>query len=229
MIKFSIGRNPDNDFIIDDMTVSGYHAHITFQDDGSIYIEDHSTNGTVINGSLLHKGVAQVNFGDNVLFAGTAPLEWSYLQQYWQQPQQQNQYYGKTTYTTPGQNPYAGAQATPQRPSSPKPQVSFGEAISLAFRNYATFSGRARRSELWWYALFNFLIGLIPGVNLLWALVTFLPTLALSVRRLHDTGRSGWFLLLYLVPLVGPILLLIWYCSDTVPGDNLYGPDPKYN
>ena len=89
--------------------------------------------------------------------------------------------------------------------------MSFGEAIKSVFSKYATFSGRARRSEYWYFFLFTFLVGIvasfIPIINLLWPLAIFIPTFAVSVRRLHDTGKSGWCLLL----LILPYLLLLGY------------------
>ena len=111
-------------------------------------------------------------------------------------------------------------------------------------QHYADFTGRARRSEYWYFALFNLIIsfvigftfGVIAGIldmpaldNLtyLWSLAVFIPSLAVSVRRLHDIGRSGWWLLLSLIPLVGSIILIIWCCFDSQPGANQYGSNPK--
>ena len=111
-------------------------------------------------------------------------------------------------------------------------------------QHYAEFNGRARRSEYWYFVLFNLVIsfvigftfGVIAGLldmpalaNLayLWSLAMFIPGLAVSVRRLHDIGRSGWCLLLSLIPLVGAIILIIWYCTDSQPGANQYGSNPK--
>ena len=117
--------------------------------------------------------------------------------------------------------------------------MGFADAVRHALSNYATFSGRARRSEYWWFSLFSALVG-IAGlvvdlvldtsfVNLLVTLALFLPGLAVSVRRLHDIGRSGWWLLIALVPLVGIILLLVWYCQDSQPQPNAHGPSPKHS
>ncbi len=85
--------------------------------------------------------------------------------------------------------------------------MSFGEAIKSVFSKYATFSGRARRSEFWYFVLFNFLvsfvIGLIPflsWVSGLWALAILIPSLAVTVRRFHDIGKSGWTYLYFLIP-----------------------------
>ncbi len=111
-------------------------------------------------------------------------------------------------------------------------------------QHYADFNGRARRSEYWYFVLFNLIIsfvigftfGVIAGIldmpalaNLayLWSLAVFIPGLAVSARRLHDIGRSGWWLLLSLIPLVGAIILIIWYCKDSQPGANQYGSNPK--
>ena len=111
-------------------------------------------------------------------------------------------------------------------------------------QHYADFNGRTRRSEYWYYTLFNFLIYIAcvvlalllaiatdtPGfiaLAYLWGLATLLPTIAVCVRRLHDTGKSGWFYLTVLIPLVGGILMLVWKCTDSELGHNGYGPNPK--
>lgn len=85
--------------------------------------------------------------------------------------------------------------------------MSFGEAIKSVFSKYATFSGRARRSEFWYFVLFNFLVsfvlGLIPFLSVvsgLWALAVLIPSLAVAVRRFHDIGKSGWTYLYLLIP-----------------------------
>ena len=111
-------------------------------------------------------------------------------------------------------------------------------------QHYADFTGRARRSEYWYFVLFNFIVSILIGLSLgviagllnvpalvylvyLWSLAVFIPSLAVSVRRLHDIGRSGWWLFLSLIPLVGAIILIIWYCTDSQPGANQYGSNPK--
>ena len=120
-------------------------------------------------------------------------------------------------------------------------QVTFGEAINKALaQNYCNFSGRASRSEFWWYVLFTailgFAIGLVLGifgagttvtslVQGFISLVLLLPSLGVSVRRLHDVDKSGWWVLISLIPLVDAIVLLIWYCKDSGPA-NQYGPVP---
>ena len=109
-------------------------------------------------------------------------------------------------------------------------------------KKYATFSGRARRKEYWMFVLVNCLVaaglGIIEAVMRggssdgailanLYLLAVLLPSLAVAARRLHDTNRSGWLLLISLIPLVGAIVLLIFLVEDSRPGDNKYGPNPK--
>ncbi len=117
----------------------------------------------------------------------------------------------------------------------------------MAFKKYAEFSGRARRSEYWYYALMNFIImmgvyvlfiaciiggvGILAGVFgfvvLAFVLATIIPSLAVLVRRLHDTGKSGWFYFVSFIPIAGPIWLLVLLVTDSQQGDNEYGPNPK--
>lgn len=106
-----------------------------------------------------------------------------------------------------------------------------------ALKKYAVFSGRARRKEYWMYALFVAIIEVVllviglaikaPVIVAVFYVAILLPSLGVSVRRLHDTGRSGWWLLFGIVPLAGPITLLVFTCSDSAPGANQYGPNPK--
>jgi len=111
------------------------------------------------------------------------------------------------------------------------PSVGFLGAIKLYFANYTNFSGRSRRSEYWWIILFvniiAFLLGfLLPEIAGIWTLVTFLPSLSLCIRRLHDTGHSGWYYFFCLIPIAGFFILLFWFCSDSTE-DNQWGPNPK--
>jgi uncharacterized membrane protein YhaH (DUF805 family) len=121
-------------------------------------------------------------------------------------------------------------------------------------KNYAVFSGRARRKEYWWFSLFNFIfilvlegIGLfiirphIHGLNLsivysltiayslyiIYILAVLIPGIAVTVRRLHDTNRSGWWCFIGLIPIVGDIILIVFFAMDSQPGENRYGPNPK--
>ena len=106
------------------------------------------------------------------------------------------------------------------------------------FQNYATFEGRARRKEYWMFALFNFIIafawGFVEGllgiggfISGLYGLVALLPGISVSVRRMHDIGKSGWWLWIGLIPLVGAIVLLVFACTEGTRGPHMYGDDPK--
>ncbi len=105
-------------------------------------------------------------------------------------------------------------------------------------KKYAVFSGRARRKEYWYFFLFNMIISFVLGLignwvgihtvlSGLYSLAVLLPSLGVSIRRLHDTGRNGWWLLIGLIPLIGAIILLIYMVSDSQEGTNQYGPSPK--
>ncbi len=109
--------------------------------------------------------------------------------------------------------------------------MSFDQAIRSAFKNYADFNGRACRSEYWYLVLFYALMSALTltplwPLGLVLGLAVMLPLLAAACRRLHDTGRSGWYLLVGLAPAVGPIILLIWLCEPGQPGSNQYGAAP---
>ena len=105
-------------------------------------------------------------------------------------------------------------------------------------KKYVEFTGRARRMEYWMFFLINFIITIAiavieaavgsPGIlHLIYALAVFLPALGVAVRRLHDTGRTGWWLLILLIPVIGPIVILVFFVLDSDEGDNMYGPNPK--
>lgn len=106
-----------------------------------------------------------------------------------------------------------------------------------AFKKFAQFEGRSRRKEYWMFLLFNLIfavvlaaIGYVINSTILsniYALIVLVPSLALTVRRLHDVGKSGWFLFIALIPLVGAIWLIVLYCTNGQPGENKYGPNPK--
>ena len=114
-----------------------------------------------------------------------------------------------------------------------------------ALKKYAVFSGRARRKEYWYFALFSLLIAIVlaiiegivgnldaeTGVGLfgdIYLLAILIPSIAVAVRRLHDTDRSGWWLLIALIPLIGPIVIFVFMVQDSKPGENQYGSNSKY-
>jgi len=124
--------------------------------------------------------------------------------------------------------------------------------MMLPLRRYAEFSGRSRRKEYWMFWLLNMLIGLFVGLVFLigyyadmsqtdmdtylmpvvylvclWSLATLIPGFAVTIRRLHDTDRSGWAILFGLIPIIGGFMLLYFYVQDGTEGPNRFGPDPK--
>ena len=107
-----------------------------------------------------------------------------------------------------------------------------------ALKKYAVFDGRARRKEYWMFFLLYFIVIVIANVidvfaltmgiiNLIVSLGLFIPSLAVGVRRLHDIDRSGWWMLIVLIPLIGAIVLLVFFCKDGTNGSNRFGEDPK--
>jgi uncharacterized membrane protein YhaH (DUF805 family) len=122
--------------------------------------------------------------------------------------------------------------------------MSFIDAVKSVLSKYVGFTGRARRSEYWWFALFTILVSIVTSIldgalgldfegsttgliGLVASLALLLPSLAVGVRRLHDTDRTGWWLLIALVPLVGFIVLIVFFVLDSTPGTNRFGPNPK--
>ena len=136
--------------------------------------------------------------------------------------------------------------------------MNFIQSISTCMRKYVTFSGRATRSEFWWFYLFTVLVNLVATsqassfvpnlldgqdmtenessyflnnffflyLSTITSLILLLPSLAVAVRRLHDVGRSGWWILIAFT-VIGIIPLLVWYVTDTKDEENVYGPSPK--
>lgn len=107
-----------------------------------------------------------------------------------------------------------------------------------ALRKYAVFSGRARRKEYWMYTLFSCLIyaallvlaftsDVMAVLAALFGVASIVPTLSVTVRRLHDTGKSGWVFLIGFIPLIGAVILLVFTCTEGNMGRNVYGLDPK--
>jgi len=117
--------------------------------------------------------------------------------------------------------------------------MNFGEAIAAGFRNYVTFSGRAVRSEYWYWVLFAFIVGIVTGIldraiisesetgpiNLIANVILLLPSIAVGVRRLHDIDRTGWWYLIVFT-IIGIFVLIYWACQPGTAGPNRFGPDP---
>ena len=121
--------------------------------------------------------------------------------------------------------------------------MNFTQAIESVFNQYTGFSGRARRSEYWYFFLLTWIVGIAihlvvrllhmsdttqKVLTTVWELAVLLPSLAVSVRRLHDIGKSGWNILFGLIPIAGQIILLVFFLRDSQPGTNEYGTSEKY-
>ena len=132
---------------------------------------------------------------------------------------------------TPGPGPAMGGAA-----AMAEPAPDFMGAVRTCLSKYVTFAGRAGRPEFWWFFLFSIIVmvvatiidsfvnrGGIPVVQSLASLALFLPQLSVAVRRLHDTDRSGWAYFIILIPIVGIILLIMWFCQPGTPGQNRFG------
>jgi uncharacterized membrane protein YhaH (DUF805 family) len=122
--------------------------------------------------------------------------------------------------------------------------MSFPDAVKICLSKYVDFKGRARRSEYWWFALFTVLVSIVASIldailgtdyggstsggviNTIATLALLLPGIAVGIRRLHDTSRVGWWILIGLIPFIGWIILIVFYVQDSHP-DNQYGPSPK--
>ena len=113
--------------------------------------------------------------------------------------------------------------------------MGFVDSVKSGFTRYVDFRGRSSRSEYWWFLLFYIIVIIalsildISGAGVLVAvgyLALLLPTIAVQVRRLHDIDRSGWWILLSFVPIVGAIVLLVWFCTKGSYGSNRFGQDP---
>lgn len=109
--------------------------------------------------------------------------------------------------------------------------MSFSDAIKICFQKYMDFNGRAKRPEFWWFALFCVVVSLALGMvssalSTLFSLATLLPSLAVGARRLHDTNRSGWLQLLWIIPLIGWIIMIVFLAQQGSSEDNQYGSSP---
>lgn len=116
--------------------------------------------------------------------------------------------------------------------------MGFADAVKTVFSRYATFSGRAGRPEFWFFALFCFIVNIVIGIigmfadtvstilSIIFALGTIIPSIAVGARRLHDTDRSGWWQLIGIVPIVGIIVLIVFYVLKGTDGANRFGAGP---
>lgn len=243
---YRIGRASDNDVVYPEPMVSGHHAVIEYDADRNrMMLTDISMNGTYVNGRKIHHESCPVTLEDRIVLPGGVSFDWSRIIKNVKRTVPMDSF-GTTPMDRVDLQPRyrdsgplrrgSGDGGFGQRSGAgqyggPSPSMSFGAAVSSVFSHYADFSGRARRSEYWWFSLFTFIVGCVimwvPVLPILWSLGIFIPSLAVCVRRLHDIGKSGWNMLFMLIPLVGAVLLIIWFCKDGDNGVNEYGSDPK--
>ncbi len=241
MNKITIGRDTGCDIVIQDpeKIVSRTHAELELHGEG-YYYHDLSANGSVVNGRMIKGEKVFVTAGSSVKLAGKFPLPWDKV----------------TAMMTPAiMNNRTNYKNDVESYSSSAYYKNKGiiEWYLDVFRKYAVFSGRSRRKEYWSFILINWIIGLVyvgmlfigayissrdgsvfNGIQMIanvlyygYAIASMVPGLAVSIRRLHDIGKSGWWYLIGLIPVVGTIVLIVFLCKDSDPGLNEYGPNPK--
>lgn len=267
--KYTIGRNPGNNIVYAHPAVSGSHAELVVNDSMGIpqYVFiDHSTNGTYVNGQLLHNSSCYVAYNDQIILAGQVLFDWNAISSanfmvphsatMMQTPGAANPAYQQANALSPGYQqagPY-GAYAMRSK------DITFTGALRNFFANYVDFKGRATRKEYWLTALWLFIFSvalelmaipftinsidifdlydiydvfdLFSGLSSLsWYLyivaiyniVIFLPSLSLLVRRIHDTGKDGLWILMLLVPIANIVFFCIWVFSASDPKPNKWG------
>ena len=150
--------------------------------------------------------------------------------------------------------PYARAQGTQSTAASPPHAPrdndhdparadanTFVGALKDGFARYVDFKTRSTRSQYWWFTLWSIIFSIVTGiidlalgmgdtgpVGMIASLVLFLPSIALGVRRLHDIGRTGWWMLLVFIPLIGWLILIVFYCTKSKAEPNKWGPEPQH-
>lgn len=220
MKKITIGRDGRNDYVIARPAVSGFHADLFLNDDGTMYFADHSTNGTYVNGEYVLNASRILYGGEVLIFPDGNQVPVSVLL--------------SSVMGNAGRSRTQAAEnhASAAHPGSvvydTLPGMKFGDTLKYFFNHYTDFRGRARRQEYWYMVLWNMIFAIVPVVNILWVLATFIPNLALMVRRWHDIGKSAWWMFLYLVPPVAYVVFFVWSLIDSEQ-DNAYGPSPKYH
>lgn len=260
--RYSIGRNPDNQIVVNCPMVSGYHADIVVNSANgySQYTyTDHSTNGTWINGQLLHNASCLVAYGDMIVFPGNIAFDWNVLNSAnFVVP------HSESIIQSPNVRYDQDFSARDKRKAEcVEEDITFFGALKKFFNHYADFSGRSRRREYWFmylwdlifssayislmlifallvgYGGFEDVVELLAGgavglviLSILYGifiLSTIIPYLALTVRRIHDIGKPGWWLFLSFIPLAGFVFVLIWSFGDSERKENEWGPCPKKN
>lgn len=220
------------------------------EETGILYDEDDGEDTTVLNNAYdVHREEPAFMNQDyagglsNQQSQGTVPPEYmnpSYNNQQAQpfaQPQPsaysqgyKGQYNQQSAYQNNQQNPYNPIHNTANVIENP----TLSSCYKKYWKNYANFEGRSRRSEYWFVVLANALFSLVniipyvgPVLSTIYMLAVIVPNLALMVRRLHDIGKPWPFIFFMLIPIAGPIIMLVWFCTDSQVGANEFGENPK--
>lgn len=250
-LSVSVGRE-NCDILVgsDNRKVSRHHADIVLKrfTGGEFYVyTDCSSNGTIIDGNRLQKGMSfNIPKGSypTILLAGdpSCRLDIKDLAAVLDKKVRASEDTGKSDiHGGKSRNTHDGYNPIPGGTSVPRAGKGMFSAVATCFRKYIDFSGRASRSEYWWFWLFNILMcGIFVAVAVplqllemyillcVYQVVILLPSLAVMIRRLHDTGRNWLFILLPLIPLVGEIVLIVFLASKGQPNMNRFGPPPVY-
>ena len=239
--RYTIGRDPNNTVVVQNPTVSGYHGDLIV-DDSSGFLQytyvDHSTNGTVINGQFLRNASCYVIFNDSILLAGNVPFDWGVLPISYQN----NQFFYPSQPNAPASRGGEGISFVGALKSFFNNYVNFkGRATRreywfaylwmlifqtglslLLFPIALTTIGGALDS---YGDIISVLLGMgwYVAIWSLFDLAIFLPSLSILVRRIHDTGKDGLWILMLLVPLANIVFFFIWTLSPSDPRINKWG------
>lgn len=251
MVKqYKIGRDPENQIVYGCPEISRFHADLIvnqFDSGVKIMLIDHSTNGTFVNGQKLCNSSCYVAYGDDIVLPGNVFFDWGLLEKSNYQIPSMNTVICTSNSAVHQENNFRSDPRNLSGINGIDDDLAFIDALKKFFNHYVDFSGRSRRRELWYMILWQIIIlsglflvslpffagSLLMGLVVLYGLVslysvaTFIPSLALSIRRIHDLGQSGWFYLFVLIPIVGFVFSCIWLFKDSEYKTNQWGPCPK--
>lgn len=242
--EFKIGRDASNHIIIDDPSISRNHALLSVTGDSYKIRDLDSLNGTFINGIRIRGEAALVS--DDILKLGSQLIPWmSYVESVEKNDEaidvsdnaSSNDEVEETVSSE--ENEFINVAAENQLKDN-----SYFDWYVKCLRQYADFKGRARRKEYWMFTLFNSIFAILAMIidnvigianpetgyglfYIIYAILMFLPSLAVVVRRLHDVGKSGVMFFISIIPLVGAIWLLVLFCTDSQNKSNKWGVNPK--
>lgn len=245
-----LGRDQQNDIVLEHPAVSGFHADIYVYDNGAIQYMDHSTNGSMIDDVFIQNSSCALSGNEYITLPGNIRI---HIQSVLAQDVNsdtskmeielsQGQSYSQQSVYYENQN---SQYAAPQNEESSE-EITFAGIWKRLINHYADFKGRARRKEYWFFVLWNVIIStacnllslglalIHPSLSIIgmiliivYNLFVFVPGLALVIRRVHDINHHWSYILFQLIPFVGWVWLFIVIFKNSYPGDNQWGPCPK--